>query len=78
MLLMVYEMEICLAYVSKIEVDCEKQIFFFNDRKRRKRRLALSCGKNICIIKVAPRVEKTEVFKNKVEILQIGLILQVA
>ena len=45
------EKEILPAYISKHNWTFEKQINCLNDSKRRKRRMALSCSKNIiCII----------------------------
>ena len=42
--LYIKEKEICPAYTSKINSNCEKKNYL-NDSKRRKRRLVLSCSK---------------------------------
>ena len=41
------EMEICPAFISKINSDCEKQIILLMIAKRRRKRLAFTCWKKI-------------------------------
>ena len=51
-ILYIKEKEICPSYISKIILNCEKKKNSFNDPKRRRKMLALSCiKKTICITK---------------------------